>query len=335
MKLYFTFNNDIEGNTVYIDMLKACLISAKKNTTLQLNAIYDGNDSDRLYNILIDNGVNVIRHSLSFYDKLNNFYDDTYKKLTNMENMKLKQAACNFMKFEIPLFEKDEDLVLYSDIDVLFLKNPELTGFYTKTLAAAPEFDQNYDHIKGYKYFNAGIMLLNVKELAKRRELLLDMLDKKQRPYQECWDQGFFNELYKHDFDILSNEYNWKPYWGINENTKIVHLHGWLKPQSFDGKKNIGSLLIRFPHAPEGYIYYFIKFFNILNRDSSLYIANLSIFLRELYNSTYIKRQCKLSTLFYKFIYSKFAKYTNIIVIKQLVNYSKRKLIKKGINLSI
>lgn len=331
MKVYFTLNNDIEGNTIYMDMLRACLISAKKNTSLQLNAIYDGKESDKIYKILIENDVNVICHALSFYKELEKFYDEKYKISVNMKDMKLKQAACNFMKFEIPLYEKNDEIVLYSDIDILFLREPKLDDFYTKTLAAAPEFEQNYDIIKGYKYFNAGTMLINVKELGKRRKILLDMLNKKQRPYQECWDQGFFNELYKNDFEELGTEYNWKPYWGINENAKILHLHGWLKPQTYNGEEHIGALLNRFPKAFEGYLCYFIKFYDILNKDSSIYIAKLASFLKNAQEDANIKRKYKFSTWFYYYIYTNFAKFQNIVPIKQLFNYSKKKLQKKGI----
>lgn len=32
--------------------------------------------------------------------------------------------------------------------------------------------------------------------------------------------------MYKGRWDRLAPEYNWKPYWGLNPNAKIVHFHG-------------------------------------------------------------------------------------------------------------
>ena len=97
------------------------------------------------------------------------------------------------------------------------------------TIAVAPEFRKEYDVIKGNRYFNAGIMLINVPELRKRRERMLTMLAERRLCYMECWDQGFFNELYKGEFDELPLTFNWKPYWGINDQAVIVHCH-WMKP---------------------------------------------------------------------------------------------------------
>ena len=80
MKCYFTFNNDIENNKIYLDMLELALRTARKNTTLDLYALYEGTKEDKLYSILKKYNVNVQICKLSFYDLLENFYDEQYKK---------------------------------------------------------------------------------------------------------------------------------------------------------------------------------------------------------------------------------------------------------------
>ena len=327
MKCYFTFNNDIENNETYMNMLDVALQSARKNTTLDLYALYDGNVEDKLYSILKKYNVKVYICKLSFYNLLENFYDKDYNKLCNFKNLNLKQVACNFMKFEIPKFEKEDEVILYSDIDTMFMK--DINNLYTKTLAAAPEFSKSYDIIKNYRYFNAGVMLLNLKELEKRREILIEKLKNKERPYQECWDQGFFNELYKNDFEELPIEYNWKPYWGKNDNAIIIHLHGF-KPFLFNEKSFnfCCDMLSRFEDGYTGLLYYFIIYSLYKSDNIQNNISNLATFLT-LAKLNY-KQRWKFSTfIFYtlsknifkyklKFLYS-LANYLDNILIKRKV----------------
>ena len=87
MKCYFTFNNDIENNETYMNMLDVALQSARKNTTLDLYALYDGNVEDKLYSILKKYNVKVYICKLSFYNLLENFYDKDYNKLCNFKNL--------------------------------------------------------------------------------------------------------------------------------------------------------------------------------------------------------------------------------------------------------
>ncbi len=274
MKCYFTFNNDVENNEVYLNMLEVALKSARQNTTLDLNALYEGNASDKLYRILRKYNVKVNLCSLSFYPELEKFY---FAKNKEKYGSNIKQIACNFLKFEIPLFENEDEIVLYSDMDVIFMKDINYSE-NIKTLAAAGEFFENYDIIKGNKYFNAGVMFLNITELKKRREKLIKMLKNYESPYQECADQGFFNEIYKNNFVQLSPIYNWKPYWGINDNACIVHLHGF-KPKKQNAEEWCTFVMSRFPRAFEGWIYYYIKFFKILDVDEDKYITDLAVML--------------------------------------------------------
>ena len=51
MKCYFALTEPDLENSVYIDLLEATLKSAVKNTTLDLYALYDGNDNGLCYDL--------------------------------------------------------------------------------------------------------------------------------------------------------------------------------------------------------------------------------------------------------------------------------------------
>ena len=57
LKCYFAFGCDIINKSHYVEMLKACLESAKRNTLLELHCLYDGRENDDLYNILMEYNV--------------------------------------------------------------------------------------------------------------------------------------------------------------------------------------------------------------------------------------------------------------------------------------
>ena len=59
-------------------MLKACLESARKNTTLDLYCLYDGKKDDYLYSLLIKYNVNVKLVTIPFYNELSHIYTNDY-----------------------------------------------------------------------------------------------------------------------------------------------------------------------------------------------------------------------------------------------------------------
>ncbi len=330
MKLYFTLTDGIKDDEVNLNMLRLCLKSAKENTSLKLYALYDGQKDDNVYKIFEENNVNIIITSCSFENKLKNYYSDY--KFNGIRGSLKRMLGC-FMKFDIVLYEKEDDVILYADIDTMFLNDiDESLLKEIKTIGVAPETNFEYDNIKGYKYFSAGIMAINVKEGLKRREILFNMLENKQEPYQECWDQGFWNELYKDDFEKLPLEYNWKPYWGINDNAIIIHIHGLKLGVTNPDKIDFGLckiLQIIFEGAFEGWIYYTLKAYRILGIDKDRYVADFAKYLL----SARMEREknWKFSTFFLHYIYSKYKDKHQNFIIKKLYQYSKTKLLQRNV----
>ena len=227
LKCFFAFSSDIENNQIYIDLLIATLESAVQNTTLDLHCIYIGSENDNIYKILKKYNVTIYITDLQFFSKLKNVYTEEYIHKNALGHISDLSMKARFSRFLIPLFTQDE-YVLYCDTDLIFLKDIRLEDFpppLPKTIAVCPECE----NIQFYDYFNAGVMLINIKSFAEKYKELIKMLDQGQHASIECYDQGYLNDLYKNNFEKLPLEYNWKSYWGYNDNIKILHFHG-LKP---------------------------------------------------------------------------------------------------------
>jgi hypothetical protein len=207
MKWYFASNNQSPG---YEYLIKAAVESAIKNTSLVPHFLYDGTP-DKLTAWLEAKGVNVIYHRTSFYNHLKEFYPQEM----------LRTAAGAFLRCDIPLIEAEDDLVLYTDCDVLFvgeiipqdIPRPEL-------FACAPEVGQT-----NWAVLNTGAMLMNLPALRKTHrdftEFIIGHL-----PELTTFDQTAYNRFYAGRHTPLPLEYNWKPYWGANPDAKIIHFHG-------------------------------------------------------------------------------------------------------------
>ena len=116
--------------------------------------------------------------------------------------------------------------MLYADCDVLFQKDVKLDAFTPKFFAAAPEF-----HFDLWHYFNSGVMLMNVEGMKRTSDALLTAtLARMNCGFSVRHDQSDLNGFYFGQWERLPPIYNWKPYWGRNDQAEIVHFHG-VKPQ--------------------------------------------------------------------------------------------------------
>lgn len=266
MKCYFALSDDVSANDGYYAMFLCALESARKNTTLDLHCLYDFRktccntiEEDRIYQLLKKYDVTVHLTSIDFEDALLGVYTDDYLAQCNVTKSSLYSR---FLRFMLADEEKEDEYVFYADTDVIFLKDFDLHSFKNlpETVGVCPEFKNNYS----YSYFNAGIMLINIASYRKAKKQLIDMLVHRQKAPTECCDQGYLNVIYEHNFIRMDNAFNWKPYWGINENAVILHLHG-LKPCIEKGKVSgymqfVSFLMKQNRHAREGWMYYFSLF---------------------------------------------------------------------------
>lgn len=271
---FFALYKDADGKHLrYVNHIKAMINSIKKNAkSVKSYFIYDG-EPDELTAWLEANKVKVIYHESSIKELLKNFAADGYDA---------KTACGAFLRLEVPAICKKLKLeqdyfnsFLYTDCDVLFLKEPtaiaknkkdEMVAVETKLFAIAPEFNWRADN----PYFNTGVMWINIVEFEKQLPLFIAYLVKNQPQHRfQDYDQLPLNTFFNRKFDILSPLCNWRPYAGVNADAQILHFHGikeWMIADCIEKDGHENAVLNKLYQAnKEGYAHYYKLFNEYLN----------------------------------------------------------------------
>ncbi len=213
-KLYFAINET--GVPGYEDSIKATVLSAKKNTKLRLHCLYYGREVPFL-NWLREQDVVILAKPSRLQTVIS--------EAANNSSWNKETASGAYLRLSIPDVEEEEDYVLYTDCDVMFLPGFKADLPCPRYISCAPEHEQNEN-----KFFNSGVMVMNVKALKTLQDELYNFvargLTSFWRAGRGTYDQGALNAFFTGIWDRLPNEYNWKPYWGCNRNAMIVHFHG-------------------------------------------------------------------------------------------------------------
>jgi hypothetical protein len=204
-----------DNDSYYKELYLAALESSKKTRLLPI-LLYNGID-ETFINIIKSHNVNVIIHSPLFSHRPN-FIDkpDCWKNT----------ASGAFLRVDIPkICEKyniQAEYVLYTDCDVIFMKDPidELLKYKPMYFACSSEMNST-----DFTNFNSGVMLLNVVNMLNTYDMFINEIDKNKYNYI-AFDQGALQTFYKYNVDKLSILLNHKPYWGKNDDAIIVHYHG-------------------------------------------------------------------------------------------------------------
>ena len=227
MQWYFCFNDRVSD--YFEDMIKACVISARQNTTLSMNCLYDGKEN-LLTRWLQAAGVNVINTEIYFAGDLASA--DTLLK--NGGNGYDPHAARGFyLPMQIPRAAPDQEFVLFTDVDVVFLSDVKLDNCRPSILAACGEVAdmQSFSRSSVTTHFNSGVMVLNLPELRRRENEVLAVLRggnffRDPRNPGSTYDQWALNEAFGTEWQRLEDKYNWRAYWGADNQAAIVHFHG-------------------------------------------------------------------------------------------------------------
>lgn len=217
MKWYFASNDKSES---FYPLIKGAVNSAIENTSLKPHFLYDGEENE-LTDWLKNKGVKIIHHRVSFYDALKNYYPE----------VALNVASGAFLRCDIPIIEQEDDFVLYTDCDVLFLKDVHL-DLKPESFACSSQSDKN-----NFRDFNTGVMLMNVQNLRKDYEKFSRFIAENLKDFT-VFDQSAYQIFYSGKNTKLPLVYNHKPYWGIDENAVILHFHG-AKPTNFTSDKSL------------------------------------------------------------------------------------------------
>ena len=261
MKWITCLNEDTPLFNTYRDLLKVAVVSCLENTQFQPIFIYDGKDNELTY-WLEKKGVDIIHHKSSFTKAFLNY---CHKEPDSLQNQIAHGA---FLRVDIPSIAKknnwQDEFVFYTDCDVMFLgKWPNrFWNNQCKFFAVAPEVD-----INNFDDFNTGSMIMNLEGLSKvEKNFNKYIIDNIDLFFNSAWDQTAYQKYFKKYYTKLNPIYNWKTYWGINSNAKLIHFHG-IKPHHRMNISN-GTLKEPFSGLVSKEFYYFTNIW-----DSYLKIA--------------------------------------------------------------
>jgi hypothetical protein len=129
----------------------------------------------------------------------------------------------HWLRTAVCLLEQSDEFVLYTDIDVIFRRTPQLAEIRPPFIACAPEFRPDR-----WDYFNSGVMVMNVPALRRDypafENYVSDTLGSPEAV--QFNDQLAYNEFYRGRWTRADPVLNWKPYWGFDERAVITHYHG-------------------------------------------------------------------------------------------------------------
>lgn len=251
-KWYFCINE--AGFDGYFPLVIAAVASARANTTLSPFCIYGGSNPLHVAR-LTALGVTVIGHTSSFDADLRAGYGADYARFNG-----------HWLRVDLPLIDPSDDVVLYTDFDVIFLAHPHLHK-RPKCIGAGPEFDRD-----NRAYFSSGVLVLNLRGMravqgaftAQIRARLRDSFTypaHDQVSYNRFFQNTRLNRWRARAFDEIDPMHNWKPFWGANPATTILHFHG-PKPwdiRAFAAGTHTGAdahrraLFAMWQEAPEAY----------------------------------------------------------------------------------
>ena len=88
-------------------------------------------------------------------------------------------------------------------------------------------------------YCNSGVAVMNLPNLRTAAAGFDSFAEKIIRGHQLAglvWDQGLINIFYKGQITRLPQVWNWRPYWGPNEDAVVLHFHG---PKPLDSQARV------------------------------------------------------------------------------------------------
>lgn len=216
-KWYFCVNAD--GFARMYPLVAVAVASARANTSLRPVCLYNGDDPEH-GRTLAKLGVEVVPHRSSLEAELRVAYGPKYDTYSG-----------HWLRIDLPQLEREEDVVLYTDVDVMFLRQPSIEAT-PALLAAAPEFE-----IADTSHFNSGVMVMNLPQLREVHDAFIAAIRRRllhrftypahdQESFNRFFGASLLNRVRGRAYTPLSPLLNWKPYWGVNDEASIIHFHG-------------------------------------------------------------------------------------------------------------
>lgn len=256
MKWYACLNDD--GLSEYAEHLRVAIGSAIDVAKLEPHIVFDG-DPARLYDA-------VGRSDFGLHSRVSMLRDEIARTPATA-GWSPNVARGTLLRLEIPLIEEADQFVLYTDCDVLFTGPVDLSLLRPKYFAAAPGHNPHNWH-----NLCSGVMLLNVPAMRKAHPYLMNVA-RAHLGVPHFYDQEVLNTAFLNRWDRLPLEAHWKPYWGPNPASTIVHFHGpkiaHVRMLMREGDHADLPEIYRtlYQNSVEGYAYYESLFAQLLDPD--------------------------------------------------------------------
>jgi lipopolysaccharide biosynthesis glycosyltransferase len=214
MKWFFALNQSSTLFDSYCEMAKAAVISASKNTDLEPVLLFDGNSPEFIH-WMQNHRVTVIQMESSLSEELAKIAPD-----------RLEVSKGAFLRVDVPWVMEQmswtDPYVLYTDCDVLFLKSLDFSDIRPTYFAVTSEIN-----IEDNLNMNSGVMVMNIENLQRTYQKFRRFIIKYLNHFAYLdYDQTAYRCYYHIEWQTLPPEYNWKPYWEMNQDAKILHFHG-------------------------------------------------------------------------------------------------------------
>lgn len=212
MKWYFA----IEETGTYHEpgvLALAAVRSCRAHTNLEPVCLFDGTNPAFLAE-LAKYDVKVIQGEVPFANRIEESHRNVGYPLT---------ARGAFLRTIIPSVEKDDEYVLYTDIDVLFLKQPTID---VRQVRDFPFGVVEAEIIGDRRAFNSGVMLMNLPRMRERHDEFMTFCAESMLTFLPGFDQIALNRFHGNNVTWLSPYLNWRPYWGEDNAAEILHFHG-------------------------------------------------------------------------------------------------------------
>ena len=247
MPWVFTYNGE---SPAFDYMAKSAVLSAIYVGHVTSDCISMGDKGDEMYQWLKRQGVHVVLHEPSWKVNIVQKYDEamkfakaaaTYESITSL--------VATFMRIDIPVIQAlyQYNYVLYTDVDVLFLKKIDLHSFPPKlpeALAMANEISFEFP-------CNAGVILYNLPSV---RQSYHDLISFTMHAHGVHFgdkygptDEGALNQFYERELGSkcsLPENFNAKPYkfdvFDGPHDIFILHFHGPKPKHYLDFASNRG-----------------------------------------------------------------------------------------------
>jgi len=215
MKWYFAISEsslDLQSHD-WPTLIKVAVASAQTHTRLAPHLLYDGQPNE-LTRWLEGRGVAIVHHTVPFLDAF-----EPAARARDHGRAWLAMVAGAFLRIEIPKIELEDDVVFYTDCDVMFRP-----GFTLKDVARPRFFAATgRRRVLRRPTINSGVMLMNVPAMRREYSEFVEFIRKN---VGLGLDQEMLLAYFGRRIDLLPNRLNWFPYRGVNDLAHLVHFHG-------------------------------------------------------------------------------------------------------------